>query len=86
MTNPSLSKHLKILEAAGLVKTDKRGQFVFYSLQEDSLTNTPHELRAAGLSGFDEAAQGKQGDRGHQGPTASLSARTIAPINAAMPR
>ena len=40
MKNPSLSKHLKILEAAGLVKADKRGQFVFYSLQKDSLTDT----------------------------------------------
>jgi DNA-binding transcriptional ArsR family regulator len=40
MTKPSLSKHLKILEGAGLVKADKRGQFVFYSLQKDSLTNT----------------------------------------------
>ena len=40
ITKPSLSKHLKILEAAGLVKSDKRGQFVFYSLQKDSLANT----------------------------------------------
>ncbi|ANH67739.1 metalloregulator ArsR/SmtB family transcription factor [Mitsuaria sp. 7] len=40
MTKPSLSKHLKILETAGLVKAEKRGQFVFYSLQRDSLANT----------------------------------------------
>lgn len=40
MSKPSLSKHLKILEAAGLVKADKRGQFVFYTLQQDSLVNT----------------------------------------------
>ena len=39
MTTPSLSKHLKILEAVGLVKADKRGRFVFYSLQKDSLTS-----------------------------------------------
>lgn len=44
MSKPSLSKHLKILESAGLVKADKRGQFVFYSLQRDNLVNT--------LSGF----------------------------------
>lgn len=40
MTKPSLSKHLKILEAAGLVTAEKRGQYVFYSLQRDSLANT----------------------------------------------
>ncbi len=47
MTKPSLSKHLKILEAAGLVKSEKRGQFVFYSLERDNLANT--------LSGFLQA-------------------------------
>jgi DNA-binding transcriptional ArsR family regulator len=47
MTKPSLSKHLKILEGAGLVKAEKRGQFVFYSLQRESLANT--------LTGFVQA-------------------------------
>ncbi len=40
MTKPSLSKHLRILETAGLIVSDKRGQFVFYRLQEDTLANT----------------------------------------------
>jgi ArsR family transcriptional regulator, arsenate/arsenite/antimonite-responsive transcriptional repressor len=40
MTKPSLSKHLRILEDAGLVKSDKRGQFVFYSIQRDNLAST----------------------------------------------
>ena len=40
MSKPSLSKHLKILEGAGLVKAEKRGQFIFYSLQRESLANT----------------------------------------------
>ncbi len=40
MTKPSLSKHLKILENAGLIHGEKRGQFVFYSLERDTLTNT----------------------------------------------
>jgi ArsR family transcriptional regulator, arsenate/arsenite/antimonite-responsive transcriptional repressor len=40
MTKPSLSKHLKILESAGLITSDKRGQFVFYRLQSDNLANT----------------------------------------------
>ena len=40
MTKPSLSKHLKLLEHAGLVKSDKRGQFVHYSLADDNLLGT----------------------------------------------
>ena len=40
MTKPSLSKHLRILESAGLITGEKRGQFVFYRLQGDNLANT----------------------------------------------
>ncbi len=40
MTKPSLSKHLRILESAGLITSDKRGQFIFYRLQGDNLVNT----------------------------------------------
>jgi ArsR family transcriptional regulator len=40
MTKPSLSKHLKILESAGLVVGEKRGQYVFYRLQRDNLATT----------------------------------------------
>lgn len=40
ITKPSLSKHLKILENAGLVTAEKKGQFVHYTLVEDNLVNT----------------------------------------------
>ena len=40
MTRPALSKHLKILEGAGLVEANKQGQFVHYSITEDNLINT----------------------------------------------
>ena len=40
ITKPSLSKHLRILENAGLIAGEKRGQFVHYSLIEDNLVNT----------------------------------------------
>jgi ArsR family transcriptional regulator len=46
MTKPSLSKHLRILEEAGLVKSDKRGQFVHYSLADDNLLGKLHDLLA----------------------------------------
>ena len=44
MSKPSLSKHLRILEEAGLVKSDKRGQFVHYSLADDNLLASLHNL------------------------------------------
>jgi ArsR family transcriptional regulator, arsenate/arsenite/antimonite-responsive transcriptional repressor len=40
ISKPSVSQHLSILEAAGLVRSEKRGQFVHYSLVRESLTNT----------------------------------------------
>jgi ArsR family transcriptional regulator len=40
MTKPAISKHLAVLENAGLVTSEKRGQFVRYALVRDSLVNT----------------------------------------------
>ena|ERR1700712_3597145 len=40
MTKPAISKHLQILENAGLVRGEKRGQFVSYSLVRENLANT----------------------------------------------
>lgn len=42
MSKPSLSKHLSILENAGLITREKKGQFVHYTLNPDKLTNTLH--------------------------------------------
>ena len=40
ISKPSLSKHLSILENAGLVRSEKHGQFVHYFLVEKNLANT----------------------------------------------
>jgi len=40
MSKPAISKHLQILENAGLVRGEKRGQFVWYSLVRENLVNT----------------------------------------------
>lgn len=40
MSKPSISKHLSILENAGLVKSEKKGQFVHYTIVEDHIVNT----------------------------------------------
>ncbi|MBO9879980.1 metalloregulator ArsR/SmtB family transcription factor [Xanthomonas sp. D-109] len=44
MSAPAISRHLSVLEAAGLVTSERRGQFVVYRLTPDNLVNT--------LSGF----------------------------------
>ena len=40
MTKPAISKHLQILKNAGLIRGDKRGQFIHYSLVRENLVNT----------------------------------------------
>lgn len=46
MSKPALSKHLKLLESAGLVSSDKKGQYVHYRLSEDNLPVKLHSLLA----------------------------------------
>ena len=40
ISKPAISKHLQILENANLIRGEKRGQFVHYSLVRDNLANT----------------------------------------------
>lgn len=40
ISKPSLSKHLGILENAGLIKGEKKGQYVHYSIIEEHIVNT----------------------------------------------
>lgn len=40
MSKPSISQHLNVLENAGLVAREKKGQFVHYSIRQESLANT----------------------------------------------
>ena len=39
-SKPALSGHLRILEGAGLIEREKRGQFVYFKLVPDRLANT----------------------------------------------
>jgi ArsR family transcriptional regulator, arsenate/arsenite/antimonite-responsive transcriptional repressor len=40
MSAPAISRHLSVLENAGLVASERRGQFVLYRLNRDSLVST----------------------------------------------
>jgi len=40
MTAPSISRHLSVLENAGLVSSERQGQRVLYRLNPESLVNT----------------------------------------------
>ena len=40
MTAPAVSRHLSVLEKAGLVSSERRGQFVYYRLEREHLANT----------------------------------------------
>ena len=37
MSKPAMSKHLNILLQAGLIKSDKQGQYIHYTLAKDNL-------------------------------------------------
>ncbi|MGO9802360.1 MAG: metalloregulator ArsR/SmtB family transcription factor [Steroidobacteraceae bacterium] len=40
ISKPSISKHLSILENAGLIASERRGQFIYYRLVRANLLNT----------------------------------------------
>lgn len=40
MSQPAISKHLKILEAADLVDKTREGSFVMYEMRDDTLSGT----------------------------------------------
>ncbi|BDU19708.1 metalloregulator ArsR/SmtB family transcription factor [Dyella sp. GSA-30] len=40
MSAPAISRHLSLLENAGLVNSERRGQYIVYRLNRDSLVNT----------------------------------------------
>ncbi|MBY8822556.1 metalloregulator ArsR/SmtB family transcription factor [Sphingomonas colocasiae] len=40
ISKPAVSQHLSVLENAGLIVSEKRGQYVYYRLVPESLANT----------------------------------------------
>ena len=49
MSKPAISKHLQLLEAADLVSSEKRGQYVWYSIDRETLAGAMgHFLKMLG--------------------------------------
>lgn len=44
ISKPAVSQHLSVLEAAGLVTSEKRGQYVHYRLTPDSMVNALNDF------------------------------------------
>lgn len=40
MSAPAISRHLSVLEGAGLISGERKGQFVYYRLNRDNLVNS----------------------------------------------
>ena len=45
ISKPSISKHPSVLENAGVILSEGRGQFIRYSLVRDNLVNTLNNYR-----------------------------------------
>lgn len=44
ITQSAVSQHLRVLKAAGLVKDDRRGYWIYYSLNKDALEKCRQRL------------------------------------------
>jgi DNA-binding transcriptional ArsR family regulator len=64
MAMPSISKHLAILKEAGLVRDQKRGQYMLYTLATEQLTGQLYRFLApfcADAAALAEARRGRKG-------------------------
>jgi ArsR family transcriptional regulator, arsenate/arsenite/antimonite-responsive transcriptional repressor len=82
MSQPAVSKHLSILEAAGLVTKRREGQFVIYGMERETLSGTlasflqavcppSHALKSQARQ--DMAASGRPEDDGEITPKSDAS-------------
>jgi len=46
MSKPTISKHLEVLENAGLIASEKKGQYVHYSLVRENLVANMYDFLA----------------------------------------
>lgn len=72
---PSVSRHLKVLETAGLVSSVRRGGKVIYSLQTSVLEDIVTELAQMAGIGRASARRAGSAQRRPAGPAASVGGR-----------
>jgi DNA-binding transcriptional ArsR family regulator len=81
MAKPSISQHLTILETAGLISREKRGQFVHYALVRATLDKVlsgfREELGAAG-SEAPPPSKAKNAGSGKTGARTAATVETVA--------
>lgn len=63
MSKPAISQHLAILEGAGLVTREKRGQFVFFRQAPRALSETLTGYLRAACPGFEAPKPPKEKKR-----------------------
>lgn len=69
---PSVSRHLKLLEAAGLVSSERRGGNIIYSLQTSVLEDIATEVAdMAGIGRSSHSARARARARGRREPRAA---------------
>ncbi|MBV2184962.1 MAG: metalloregulator ArsR/SmtB family transcription factor [Rhizobium sp.] len=86
MAKPSVSQHLTILETAGLISREKRGQYVHYTLVRETLDRVlsgfAEELGAAGPEGLPpeqtKPAKPADADKAKARPRKATTAETPA--------
>lgn len=50
LSQPTVSHHMKVLAAAGLVTREQRGKWAYYRLVEDALADVASTLEPAGVA------------------------------------
>src|SRR5580692_1748932 len=62
LTKPTLSHHFRVLEAAGLIRSERRGTFVVFTLQSNVLEDLAAELYelSAGLGASPSQPPGRR--------------------------
>ncbi len=60
LSRPTLSHHFKVLEAAGLVRSERRGTFIVYTLQSSVIEDLAAELLELTTGERKKRAKGSQ--------------------------
>jgi ArsR family transcriptional regulator len=60
LSKPTLSHHFKVLRSAGLIRAERRGTSIVYSLQANALEELALELMGL-VDGIDRATRKKKG-------------------------